>query len=109
MAASGHGERPDHQRMNRPKDKTRGGLVRRAGDAAWQTVAPARLRGGHDVLKEFKVFAIQGNVLDMAIGIIIGAAFGKIVTSFVSDILMPPIGMLLGRLDFSSLFVSPTG
>ena len=58
------------------------------------------------MLKEFKEFAMRGNVLDMAIGIVIGAAFGKIVTSFVKDILMPPIGLALGRVDFSSLFIS---
>jgi large conductance mechanosensitive channel len=61
------------------------------------------------MLKEFKEFAMRGNVLDMAIGIIIGAAFGKIITSFVSDILMPPIGLLMGKVDFSSLFVSLSG
>jgi large conductance mechanosensitive channel len=61
------------------------------------------------MLKEFKAFAMRGNVLDMAIGIIIGAAFGKIVSSFVADILMPPIGLLLGRLDFSSLFINLSG
>ena len=58
------------------------------------------------MFKEFKEFAMRGNVLDMAIGIIIGAAFGGIVTSFVSDILMPPIGRLLGHVDFSNLFIS---
>lgn len=58
------------------------------------------------MLKEFKDFAMRGNVLDVAIGIIIGAAFGKIVTSFVSDILMPPLGLLLGRVDFSNLFLT---
>jgi len=57
------------------------------------------------MLKEFKEFAMRGNVLDMAIGIVIGAAFGKIVTSFVSDILMPPIGLLLGGVDFSNIFI----
>jgi len=61
------------------------------------------------MLKEFKEFAMRGNVLDMAVGIIIGAAFGKIIGSFVEDILMPPIGMLLGRVNFSNLFVSLTG
>jgi large conductance mechanosensitive channel len=61
------------------------------------------------MLKEFKEFAMRGNVLDMAVGIIIGAAFGKIITSFVSDILMPPIGLLLGRIDFSNLFISLSG
>jgi large conductance mechanosensitive channel len=59
--------------------------------------------------KEFKEFALRGNVLDMAIGIIIGAAFGKIVTSFVNDVLMPPIGLLLGSVDFSNLFISLSG
>ena len=57
------------------------------------------------MFKEFKDFAMRGNVVDMAIGIVIGAAFGKIVTSFVSDILMPPIGLLLGGVDFSNIFV----
>jgi large conductance mechanosensitive channel len=61
------------------------------------------------MLKEFGEFALRGNVLDMAIGIIIGAAFGKIITSFVNDILMPPIGLLLGSVDFSNLFVSLSG
>ncbi len=61
------------------------------------------------MLKEFREFAMRGNVLDMAIGIILGAAFGKIVTSFVNDVLMPPIGLLLGRLDFSSLFIDLSG
>jgi large conductance mechanosensitive channel len=61
------------------------------------------------MLKEFKAFAMRGNVLDLAVGIILGAAFGKIVTSFVSDILMPPIGMAFGRVDFASLFISLTG
>lgn len=58
------------------------------------------------MLKEFKEFAMRGNMLDMAVGIIIGTAFGKIVTSLVNDILMPPIGMLIGKVDFSSLFVN---
>ena len=57
------------------------------------------------MFKEFKEFAMKGNVLDMAVGIIIGAAFGAIITSFVSDVIMPPIGLLLGNVDFSSLFV----
>src|SRR3954451_17608171 len=57
------------------------------------------------MLKEFKAFVLRGNVLDLAIGSIICSAFGKIVSSFVADILMPPIGMLLGKVDFSSLFV----
>ncbi len=57
-------------------------------------------------LKEFKEFALRGNVLDMAVGVVIGAAFGKIVTSFVSSILMPPLGFLVGRIDFSNLFIN---
>lgn len=61
------------------------------------------------MLKEFKEFAMRGNVLDLAVGLVIGAAFGKIVTSFVNDILMPPLGLALGRVNFSSLFVSLTG
>lgn len=58
------------------------------------------------LLKEFKSFAMRGNVVDMAVGIVIGAAFGKIVSSFVTDVLMPPIGMLLGGVDFSSLVIT---
>src|ERR1700737_394481 len=61
------------------------------------------------MMKEFKEFAMRGNVLDMAVGIIIGAAFGQIVNSFVQDILMPPVGRLLGHVDFSNLFVSLSG
>lgn len=57
------------------------------------------------MFKEFKEFAVKGNVVDMAVGIVIGAAFGTIVKSFVSDILMPPIGLLLGNMDFGNLFV----
>ena len=60
------------------------------------------------MLKEFKEFAMRGNVIDMAVGIVIGAAFGKIVSSFVADILMPPIGLLLGNVDFSELYVNLT-
>ena len=58
------------------------------------------------VFKEFREFAMRGNVLDMAIGIIIGTAFGKIITSLVNDILMPPIGVLMGKVDFTNLFVN---
>jgi large conductance mechanosensitive channel len=61
------------------------------------------------MLKEFKEFAMRGNVLDMAVGIVIGAAFGKIVTSFVGDVLMPPIGVILGKVDFSNLFLNLSG
>lgn len=61
------------------------------------------------MLQEFKKFAMRGNVMDMAVGIIIGAAFGKIITSFVGDVLMPPIGLLLGNVDFSDLFITLGG
>ena len=61
------------------------------------------------MLKEFKAFAMRGNVLDMAIGVILGGAFGRIISSLVGDVLMPPIGLLLGRVDFSSLFVNLSG
>ena len=57
------------------------------------------------MIKDFKEFAMRGNVVDMAVGIIIGAAFGTIVTSFVADVIMPPIGILLGNIDFSNLFL----
>jgi large conductance mechanosensitive channel len=69
------------------------------------------LTGGKEegMLREFREFAMRGNVVDLAVGIIIGAAFGKIITSLVNDILMPPIGLLLGRVDFSSLFVNLSG
>lgn len=58
------------------------------------------------ILKEFKTFAVKGNVVDMAVGIIIGAAFGKIVSSFVGDIIMPPLGVLIGGVDFSDLVIT---
>ncbi len=58
------------------------------------------------MFKEFKEFAMRGNVVDMAVGIVIGAAFGTIVKSFVDDVLMPPIGLLLGNVDFSNLFLT---
>ena len=61
------------------------------------------------MLKQFKEFAMHGNVLDMAVGIIIGAAFGRIITSLVSDVIMPPIGLLLGKVDFSSRFLNISG
>lgn len=61
------------------------------------------------MLKEFKDFAMKGNVLDMAIGVIIGGAFGRIVSSLVSDVLMPPLGLLMGKVDFSSLFINLSG
>jgi large conductance mechanosensitive channel len=61
------------------------------------------------MLKEFRDFAARGNVVDLAVGVIIGAAFGKVVTSVVSDLIMPPIGMALGRIDFSNLFLALNG
>ena len=61
------------------------------------------------MFKEFKAFIMKGNVLDLAVAVIIGAAFGKIVTSFVTDILMPPIGLVLGKVDFSNLFIDLSG
>jgi large conductance mechanosensitive channel len=62
-------------------------------------------KGGLPMLKDFKEFALRGNVVDMAIGIVIGAAFGAIVKSLVTDLLMPPIGLILGKVDFSNLFI----
>jgi large conductance mechanosensitive channel len=61
------------------------------------------------MLNEFKKFAMRGNVVDMAVGIIIGASFGKIVSSLVSDVVMPPIGLMMGKVDFSQLFVDISG
>lgn len=61
------------------------------------------------MIKEFKEFAVKGNVVDMAVGIIIGGAFGKIVSSLVNDIIMPPIGLLIGKVDFSNLFIDLSG
>jgi len=61
------------------------------------------------MIKEFKEFIMRGSVLDLAIGVIIGGAFGKIIASLVSDVLMPPIGMLLGKVDFSNLFINMSG
>jgi len=61
------------------------------------------------MLDEFKKFAMRGNVVDMAVGIVIGAAFGKIVSSFVNDVIMPPIGMIMGNVDFSQLFINLSG
>jgi large conductance mechanosensitive channel len=61
------------------------------------------------VLKEFKEFAMRGNVIDLAVGVIIGAAFGKIVSSLVEDVIMPPIGLLLGHVNFSDLYINLSG
>jgi large conductance mechanosensitive channel len=69
------------------------------------------LAGGRRLLmlKEFKEFAMRGNVIDLAIAVVIGGAFGKIITSFVEDVLMPPIGLALGKVDFSNLFINLSG
>lgn|SRR5262245_20791032 len=61
------------------------------------------------MIKEFKEFIMRGNVVDLAVGVVIGAAFGKIVTSFVEDVLMPPIGLALGNVDFANLFINLSG
>jgi len=61
------------------------------------------------MMKEFKEFAMKGNVVDMAVGIVIGGAFGKIISSLVADVIMPPIGMLMGGVNFSNLYVSLSG
>jgi len=61
------------------------------------------------VLKEFKAFAMRGNIVDLAVGVIIGVAFGKVVSSLVEDLMMPPIGRLLGHVDFSGLFINLSG
>ena len=60
-------------------------------------------------LNEFKDFAMRGNVMDMAIGVVIGGAFGQITTSLVNNIIMPPLGMLIGKIDFSNLFIHSSG
>ena len=62
-----------------------------------------------EIFKEFKAFAMRGNVVDMAVGIVVGAAFGKIANSFVSDVFMPPLGIILGKVDFSDLFFDLSG
>jgi hypothetical protein len=67
--------------------------------------APTTRRNGMGMMKEFREFAVKGNVIDLAVGVIIGAAFGKIVDSVVGDLIMPVVGMVFGKLDFSSLFV----
>jgi large conductance mechanosensitive channel len=76
-----------------------------AGDRSQKTETTYQEKGD-TMLKEFKEFAMRGNVVDMAIGIIMGAAFGTIVKSMVDDVIMPPIGLLLGNVDFSNLFIT---
>jgi large conductance mechanosensitive channel len=75
------------------------------GGSGTNTVAVRNHEEGN-MVKEFKEFVMRGNVVDLAIAVVIGAAFGKIVTSFVEDILMPPIGLALGNVDFSNLFIN---
>jgi large conductance mechanosensitive channel len=70
---------------------------------------PQKYPGATIMLKEFREFAIKGNFLDLAVGIVIGVAFGSVVTSLVNDIIMPPIGLVLGHVDFSSLFINISG
>jgi len=77
-----------------------------AGNANEQDI---RHGGGRAMLKEFREFAMRGNLLDMAIGIVMGAAFGRIISSLVSDVIMPPIGLALGGLDFANLFFTLKG
>src|SRR5205814_8305362 len=80
------------------------------GNLAYKTVLEYHHPGGDCMWKEFKEFAVRGNVLDLAVGIVIGAGFGKIVNSMVNDVLMPPVGLLVKHVDFKDLFVnlSPT-
>jgi large conductance mechanosensitive channel len=81
--------------------------VRKSGEFQ-QTLASSGREGGA-MIKEFKEFAMRGNVVDMAVGIIMGAGFGKIVSSFVSDVVMPPIGLLMGKVNFSNLYLNLSG
>ncbi len=80
-------------------------------DFALHMRAPGAMlqRGGPNLLRDFKEFALRGSMLDLAVGIVIGVAFGRIISSLVDDILMPPIGLLLGHVDSSNLFLSLSG
>jgi large conductance mechanosensitive channel len=87
-------------------------LIRPLGSSAadrYDFKIKEELGGKNLMLKEFRDFIARGNVLDLAVAVIIGAAFGAIVTSFVNDIIMPPIGMLLGNVDFTNLFIDLSG
>src|SRR6478672_1728403 len=75
----------------------------------WASETSQRRRKEKTMIKEFREFIQRGNVVDLAVAVVIGAAFGKIVTSFVDDILMPPIGVALGNVDFSNLFINLSG
>jgi large conductance mechanosensitive channel len=75
-------------------------------DILWLNGRKYIIQGGNPMFKEFKEFAMRGNVVDMAVGIIIGVAFGAVVKSLVADIITPPIGLLLGKVDFTNLFVT---
>src|SRR5438128_1558722 len=81
-----------------------GGIQVLTSAAAWAGGTTSR-EGGPAVFKEFREFAVKGNVVDLAVGVIIGAAFGAIVSSLVADIIMPPLGVLLGNMDFKEFFV----
>ncbi len=72
-------------------------------------ICTVKIKGGLKMLNEFKKFIMRGNVIDMAVGIVLGVAFGKIISSLVKDIIMPPIGLLLGGVDFSNLFIDLSG
>src|SRR5258707_1274046 len=82
---------------------------RRRYTAGDRPIRPSTPRGGSAMLKDFRAFLMRGNVVDLAVAVVIGAAFGAIVTSFVKDILMPPVGLALGRVSFEDLFVVLSG
>src|SRR5262249_47502257 len=119
--AARHPEAPEHdRRADRAQPgraaltRTRGGIQPPPADepaprAAARAPPTDHHRTGGAMLKEFRTFIMRGNMLNLAVGVVIGAAFGKIVTSFVTDMLMPPIGLVLGRVDFTNLFVTLSG
>jgi large conductance mechanosensitive channel len=89
------------------QDEPRGPETKRIGTG--RPSSSSQQKGEKTVLKEFKAFAMRGNVMDMAVGIIIGAAFGKIVSSLVEDVMMPPLGQLIGKINFTDFFLSLDG
>jgi large conductance mechanosensitive channel len=113
------GAQDSEARPPRWSPRTRGAPARRAALLAFAVAAAIRTalrhapkrvsQEGAVMFSEFKAFIMRGNVLDLAVAVIIGGAFGKIVTSLVNDLIMPPIGLLLGNVDFSNLFVSLSG